>query len=94
MPLDAVDWLFLTAHSVLEVMAGAVFVDTGGGITAIRRLMDWYPDEVWRYVLAADWSRIGKELPLFGRAGERGDELGSRVIAAYLVQSIESFQWS
>jgi hypothetical protein len=87
-PLDAVDWLSFTGQSVLEVTAGAVFADTDGGITAIRRLLDWYPDDLWRYVLAADWSRIGKELPFLGRAGEQGDELGSRVIAAHLVRSI------
>jgi len=68
-PLSALDWLSLTGQSLLEVTAGPVFTDTHGGITAIRDSLAWYPDDVWRYVLAADWSRIGQELPLLGRTG-------------------------
>ena len=42
---------------------------------------------MWRYVLAADWIRLGEDLPLLGRAGQRGDDLGSRVIGARLVDT-------
>src|SRR3954454_23388167 len=79
------DWLSLTGQAVLEVTAGEVFEDTAGGLTALRAALAWYPDDVWRYVVASDWERIDQELPLMGRAGEREDELGSRVIAARLV---------
>lgn len=79
------DWLSLTGQAVLEVTAGEVFEDTDGHLTALRAALAWYPDDVWRYVVASDWKRIDQELPLMGRAGHRGDELGSRVIAARLV---------
>lgn len=85
--LSVSQWLSLTGQSVLEVTAGPVFVDTAGEITGIRRRLDWYPDDVWRYVVAADWARIGQELPLLGRAGERGDDVGSQVIAGRLVRA-------
>jgi hypothetical protein len=86
-PLSALDWLSLTGQSLLEVTGGAVFTDTHGRITAIRDRLAWYPDDVWRYVMAADWSRIGQELPLLGRTGVRGDEVGSRVLAGRLVHT-------
>jgi hypothetical protein len=35
--------------------------------------------------VATDWGRVAQELPFVGRAAERGDHLGSRVIAARLV---------
>lgn len=85
--LGPLDWLSFTGQGVLEVTAGEVFSDTQGGISDIRRRLAWYPDDVWRYVVAADWSRIGQELPLMGRAGQRGDEVGSRAIIGRLTHT-------
>lgn len=83
--MSAIDWLSLTGQAVLEVVSGAVFEDQTGELTALRETLTWYPDDIWRYVVACDWQRLDQELPLIGRAGERGDELGSRVITARLV---------
>lgn len=82
------DWLSLTGQSVLEVVAGPVLVDTDGGLIRVRRLLAAYPDDVRRHLVAADWGRIGEEMPLMSRAGHRGDDLGSRVIAARLVDAV------
>lgn len=86
--LGVADWLSLTGQAVLEVTGGPVFADDSGEIGAVRRLLEWYPDDLWRYVLASDWGRIGEELPLMSRAGHRGDDLGSRLIAARLVDMV------
>jgi len=86
--LDAVGWLSLTGQSVLEVTAGAVFHDGPGELTRVRERLRWYPDDVWLHVLAAEWARVGQELPFVGRTGARGDDVGSRVLAARLVGSL------
>lgn len=78
------DWLSLTGQSLLEVTAGPVFVDDVGELTAARERLRWYPDEVWLHVVAADWARLAQELPFVGRTGDRGDDLGSAVLAARL----------
>ena len=83
--LAPVEWLGLTGQSVLEVTSGAVFTDILGTLTRVRQRLAWYPDDVWRYVVAADWTRLGQELPLMSRAGDRGDDLGSRLAGARLV---------
>jgi hypothetical protein len=83
--MDSLDWLSVTGQAVLEVVAGPVFHDSAGEITGIRERLQWYPDDVWRYVMAADWARLAEEMPLMSRAGHRGDDLGSRVIAARMV---------
>jgi hypothetical protein len=86
--LTVTDWLSLTGQSVLEITAGPVFEDTSGELTALRERLDWYPHDVWLHVLAADWTRIEQELPFVGRTGQRGDDLGSRLIAARLVTAL------
>lgn len=83
--LSVAQWLSLTGQAVLEVTAGPVFVDTAGELTAVREQLAWYPKDVWVYVVATDWARIAQELPIIGRAAERGDDLGSRVIGSRLV---------
>ncbi len=85
--LDAVDWLCLTGQSLLEVIAGPVFTDTVGTLTHLRQKLAWYPDSVWRYVVAADWARLGEDLPLMGRTGQRGDDLTSRVLAGRIAHT-------
>ncbi|WP_258725488.1 DUF4037 domain-containing protein [Cellulomonas sp. NS3] len=86
-PWVVADWLTLTGQSVLEVTGGPVFVDTAGRLGALRTRLTWYPDDVWLHVVACDWQRIDQELPFVGRCAQRGDDLGSRVVAGRLVRS-------
>ncbi len=86
--LDPLDWLSLTGQALLEVTAGALYRDTHGAISDIRRRLAWYPDDLWRYVVAADWSRIAGQLPVVGRTGQRGDDTGSRVQIGHLARTI------
>ncbi len=57
-------------------------------LTARRRTLAWYPDDVWRYVLAAGWLRVSQEEPFVGRTGGRGDGLGSRILAARVARDL------
>lgn len=85
-PLTAADWLSFPAQSLLEVTAGAVHHDGIGALTALRERLVWYPPEVWLYLLASGWERIGEEEHLMPRAGSRGDELGSAIIGSRLAR--------
>jgi len=85
--MTSLDWLCLTGQSLLEVTAGQVFTDNLGTLTRLRQKLAWYPDDVWFYVAAADWIRLGEDLPLLGRAGHRGDDLGSRIICARIANT-------
>ncbi|MFK3669011.1 DUF4037 domain-containing protein [Leifsonia aquatica] len=82
--IDVHDWLSVSGQAALEVTAGPVFADPTGELAAVRRALAWYPDDLWRYVLASDWERIAQELPLMARAAEVGDDIGSRIVAARL----------
>ena len=60
----------------------------GIGLDSVRARFGWYPPDLWRYLLAAGWARIGQEEHLMGRAGLLGDELGSSLIASRLVRDV------
>ncbi|HWC83819.1 MAG TPA: DUF4037 domain-containing protein [Pseudonocardiaceae bacterium] len=82
------DWLSTPTQALAELTAGAVFHDGLGRLVPIRDRLAWYPDDVWRYVLACQWQRISQEEAFVGRCGETGDELGSAVVAARLVREL------
>jgi Domain of unknown function (DUF4037) len=85
-PMSAVDWLTCSEHRLLACVSGKVFHDGLDEIGPIRQRIAYYPHDVWLYVLATQWSKIAQEEAFVGRAGDVGDELGSGVIAARLVQ--------
>ena len=86
--MRTVDWLAMPQQKLLEVTAGAVFHDDTGDLTRARRMLAWYPDEVWRWLLACQWRRLDQEEPFVGRTAEVGDELGSRILAARLARDL------
>ena len=86
-PFRATDWLTLSWQKLRSISAGQIFRDDLD-IAMIRDRLSWYPHDVWLYVLASCWSRIGEEEHLMGRAGLVGDEIGSSIIASRLVRDI------
>lgn len=86
--ITTVDWLACPQQALLEMTRGAVFHDGFGALTAARRRLAYYPDDIWRALLAAQWQRISQEEAFVGRCGEIGDELGSAIVAARLVREI------
>jgi hypothetical protein len=65
-----------------------VYADDLGDLAMIRHNLKHYPHDVWLYLLATQWSRIGQEEEFVGRTGEIGDEIGSRILAARLVHDL------
>jgi hypothetical protein len=86
--LTAVDWLLMPQQKLLEITAGRVFHDGLGELEPARARLAYYPPGVWRYLLAAQWTRISQQEAFVGRAGEVGDDVGSAVIAAALVRDL------
>jgi hypothetical protein len=85
-PRDNLGWLGLADQRLLTFTAGAVFHDDDGRLTALRARLATPPRDVSLYKLACQWRRIAEEQAFVGRTGQRGDEIGSRVIAARLAR--------
>jgi hypothetical protein len=86
-PLEPADWLSFSEQHLCTLTRGAVFHDEVG-LNAARSRFTYYPRDIWLYLLAAGWNRIGQEEHLMGRAGMAGDELGSALIGARLVRDV------
>ncbi|TDD94263.1 DUF4037 domain-containing protein [Jiangella asiatica] len=82
--LDTARWLATPQQRLLHVTAGGVFRDDTGELTALRDLLAWYPDDVWRWLLASGWHLVGNAQPLYARCVETDDELGARLLTARL----------
>ena len=81
------DWLVTPQQQLLGVAAGRVYGDDGR-LARVREALAWYPDQIWRWTLACQWSRVAQEEAFVQRTHEVGDELGSRVVAARLVRDV------
>ena len=86
-PLEPADWLTFPMQKLRTLTAGAVYYDAIG-LQEVRARFAFYPHDVWLYLLAAGWARIGQEEHLMGRAGSAGDEVGAALIAARLVRDV------
>lgn len=85
---DTADWLTFPQQKLRGLTGGDVYHAGLGELSEIRKTLAWYPRDVWLYLLASGWTRIAQEEAFVGRAGDVGDETGSRLIAARLVRDL------
>lgn len=85
--ISIAQWLTFCEHRLLGATSGRVFHDDLG-LTEIRQKLNYFPQDVWLWMMAAQWTMIAEEEAFVGRCGMVGDELGSRSIAARQVQRI------
>lgn len=87
-PIGVEDWLSFPSQSLLEITSGAIYRDDTGQLSALRNQFNYYPHDIWLYLMASSWKRIGQEEHLMLRSGFAGDELGSAIIASRIVRDI------
>ena len=85
--IEPVDWLTFPEQKLRTLASGAVYHDEIGLSETLQRF-SYYPNDVWFYLLASGWNRVGQEEHLMGRAGSVGDEIGSAIIASRLVRDL------
>jgi hypothetical protein len=88
LPLGDIDWLEVSEQHLLELTAGVVYKDDFGELTRVRDLLNYYPDNVLRFLLMKEWQAIGGDWVPIGRIGPRRDEIGLRIRVTKLVQRL------
>ncbi len=84
-PKSEHDWLEMPTQKLLELTSGRIFHD---GLKLRPRLRKFakFPRKVWLQRMARQWDAIGQNEAFVGRTGFRGDEIGSKLIAAQQVR--------
>lgn len=85
--IHPLDWLFFPQQRLLTISKGQLFHDALN-ISMIKEQLAFYPDDIWFYLMACEWNKISVEEAFVGRCGEVGDDTGSRLITARIIQSI------
>ncbi|MFH1174168.1 MAG: DUF4037 domain-containing protein [archaeon] len=85
--ISTIDWLTFSEQKLLSIRKSEIFHDDLGLRKVVNEL-HYYPEDVWLYLLASQWSRIAQEESFMGRCGELGDELGSMIVASRLCKDI------
>lgn len=86
-PMQTADWLSLSEQRLRAITAGKIYHDDLG-LVQVQEQFHYYPHDVWLYLLACGWARIGQEEHLMGRAGYVGDEIGSALLGSRLVRDV------
>ncbi|MFW9806956.1 MAG: DUF4037 domain-containing protein [Candidatus Thorarchaeota archaeon] len=86
--LRTIDWLVLPQQMLQSIANGRVFHDGLDKLNSIVTKLEYYPHDLWLYLMANQWKRISQEQAFMGRSGQVGDELGSRIITARLIRDI------
>ncbi len=86
--ITAEDWLSFPQQCLIEVSGGEVYYDGLEELREIREKFTYYPEDVWLYLYMVQWEMIGTREAFMGRSGQAGDELGSRIMTAMIVEQI------
>lgn len=81
-------WLALPEQKLVEVTSGEVFHDGLGTLNVARTRFAYFPRDVWKLKLAAQWQRLAEEEAFVGRTGDLGDDVGSWIISARLTRDL------
>lgn len=90
-PIDGiseVEWLLIPPQYLRTITSGKVFHDGLHQLEEIQKRLHWYPKDIWLYLLSCQWRKIDQEEPFMARCGDVGDELGSRIVAARMVDEL------
>ncbi len=85
--LSNIDWLGFPQQILLSIQSGRIFHDQLG-LNDIRGKLNYYPHNIWLYLIASSWQRIGQEEHLAARAWLTGQDIGFSIITSRLVRDI------
>lgn len=86
--ISEIEWLLIPPQYLRTITSGRIFYDGLNQLKEIQKRLRWYPKDIWLYLLSCQWRKIDQEEPFMARCGDVRDELGSRVVAARMVDEL------
>ena len=80
-------WITFSEHRLLAVTSGKIFYDDLN-LKKIQNKFHYYPEEVWLYMLASQWSKIAQIEAFPGRCHSVDDNLGLQIILSRLIRHL------
>lgn len=82
------EWLSFPQQHLLQFTEGVSFSNTLGHYERAKNILSWYPNDVWRWMMASQWYLIWCTERLIFRAEEAGDFLGAQLVVHKLIRMI------
>ncbi|MFC1586691.1 DUF4037 domain-containing protein [Planctomycetota bacterium] len=87
--LKVVDWLTFPEQLLCGISSSRLFHDGLGRFKPVRDKLNYYPHEVWLYLLANQWQRLWSiELAILDRCSQVHNELGFRLMLARIIRNL------
>lgn len=86
--LKASDWFSFPQQHLLQFTGGASFSNSLGHYEHAKTILSWYPNDVWRWMMASQWYFIWGTERLIFRTPEAGDSIGSQLNVHKLIRLI------
>ncbi|MBD3189673.1 MAG: DUF4037 domain-containing protein [Candidatus Heimdallarchaeota archaeon] len=86
--LSEIDWLKFPEQRLLAVTSGAIYHDGLKQLTFARKKFQYYPQNIWLYLLKNQWAILREENAFLGRTAEIGDEIGLHILIAKQIRKM------
>ena len=86
--LTDIDWLTFPEQRLLAITSGIVYHDGLQELEVARKRFNYYPLNVWLYLLKTQWAILAEEHPFLGRVAEIGDEIGLQLLLSSQIRKI------
>ena len=85
--LSDIEWLSFSEHRLLALAVGEFYVDMLHLADTLSPI-SYYPQNVWLYLIASNWSLIAEEQAFVKRCASTGDETGSILVCARIAERL------
>ncbi len=85
--LSEFDWLAFAEHKLLTLTSGKIFTDRLK-VKATLYKLSYYPENVWLFLIASNWSMISEEQAFVRRCHDVGDDIGSVLVCGRIAERL------
>lgn len=85
--LTPTDWLSFSEHRLLALTRAELYRDDLNLAEQLQKISA-YPEKVWLYLIASNWSLLAEEQAFVKRCADVGDEMGSILVCGRIAERL------